>query len=143
MPFVKKSGKKKTFPAMLGARRIFVGRAPEIHFIQKHILEPEVPDHNIVSFYGQGGVGKSTLLSHLESEIRNTANYRDYCLIAQVDERQLTPTDVMETFAEQLGLKGDFEKALGNYKEALRKLHHEQEQAEETFGRKATIALVQ
>jgi tetratricopeptide (TPR) repeat protein len=141
MPFVKKSGKKKTVPAMLGAQRIFVGRAPEIYFIQEHILEPEVPDHNIVSFYGQGGVGKSTLLSHLESMIRNTASYKDSCLIAHVNERQLTPIDVMETLAEQLGLKGDFEKALGHYKEALRKIYDEQEQALETFGRKATMAL--
>jgi tetratricopeptide (TPR) repeat protein len=140
MPFVKKSGKKKT-AAVPGNQPIFVGRASELHFIQERLLEPDVPDYNLVSFYGQGGVGKSTLLNRLESTIKNTESYKEYCLIARVNERQLTPVHVMETFAEQLGLKGDFEKAIGTYKEALRKIRDEREQAEETFGRKATVTL--
>ena len=141
MPFVPKSDKKKTVPAWLNARRVFVGREQELHFIQKHILEPEVPDHNIVSFYGQGGIGKSTLLSRLISEIENNVSSKDVCLIAQVNERQLTPANVMETLAGQLDLKGEFEKALAHYKEALRKLYGEREQEQETLGRKATAFL--
>ncbi len=142
MPFAKRSEKKKTAPATLDARRIFVGREQELHFIQKHIVEPEAPDHNMVSFYGQGGIGKSTLLSRLESDIRNNASSKDSCLIARVNERQMTPASVMEAFADQLDLKGEFEKALGHYKEALRKLYDEREQEQETFGRKATTTLV-
>jgi tetratricopeptide (TPR) repeat protein len=141
MPFVKKSGKKKAVPAQLDARRIFIGREQELHFLREHILDPEEPDYNLVSLYGQGGVGKSTLLSRLESDIRTTSTYKDSCLTAQVNERQLTPTSVMEAFADQLNLKGEFEKALGHYKESLRKLYDEREQEQETFGRKAAMAL--
>lgn len=137
MPFVKRSGKHTGTPIASGAPRVFVGRESEIQFFRRHILEPEIPEHNLVSFYGQGGVGKSTLLTHLEGEIRASPDYSDSCVIARVDERQLTPSDVMETFAKRLHLKGDFEKAIETHKEALRQLHGEREHAEEEFGRKA------
>lgn len=140
MPFVKKSEKKKSVPAQPDIQRFFIGREQELHFICEHLLDPEVPDYNVVSFYGQGGIGKSTLLSRLENDIRTTSKYKDSCLMARVNERKLTPTSVMEAFADQLDLKGEFEKALGHYKEALRKLYDEREQEQETFGRKATMA---
>ncbi len=45
--------------------------------------------------------------------------FSDYCLVAYVDERQVTPTNIMEQFASQLPMTGTFEKALLRYKEAL------------------------
>jgi hypothetical protein len=48
-------------------------------------------------------------------------------MTAIVDERQITPASIMEKFADQIHLIGDFEKALRQYKEALLKLQAEQE----------------
>jgi hypothetical protein len=61
----------------------------------------------------------------------HSADFKDYCLTAIVDERQITPASIMGKFADQLHLTGEFEKALRQYKEALRKLQAEQETLQE------------
>ena len=120
MPFVKKSEPQGTQPPT-DARKIFIGREGELHFFVQSILKPGEPTHNIVSISGQGGVGKSTLLLRLIAETR-TPEFKDYCLAALVDERQITPVSIMEKFAEQLHIAGEFEKALQRYKEANARL---------------------
>ena len=125
MPFVKKS-ETQVPPTRSDGRNIFIGRAGELLFFVQHILEPEDPTYNIVSVWGQGGVGKSTLLARLIDEAR-ASTFKDYCLIAIIDERQATPVTMMERLAGQLGLEGKFAKVLKRYKEAVRKQHDEQE----------------
>jgi tetratricopeptide (TPR) repeat protein len=92
---------------------------------KEHILKPEEPNHNIISVTGQGGVGKSTLLTRFIEEIQNT-HFSRYCAAAIVDERQTTPATIMEKFADQLYITGEFEKALNEYKGVLRRLRDEQ-----------------
>src|SRR5436305_5462819 len=136
MPFVKKTDAKDA-QRPTEARKIFIGRTEEVHFFREHILKPEDPAYNIVSIAGQGGVGKSTLLLRFIDDAHAT-DFKDYCLTAFVNERQATATDVMETFAEQLHLMGDFEKALKQYKEVLRKLQSQREAAREALARQLT-----
>ncbi len=119
MPFVKKSDSQGS-QSPADVRKIFIGREGELHFFVQNILKLEDPTHNIISIWGQGGVGKSTLLARFIAET-HTPEFLDYCLTAIVDERQASPANIMEKFAEQLHLTGEFEKALGHYKEKLRK----------------------
>src|SRR5438270_2155852 len=123
MPFVKKNDSQGTQPPT-DARKLFIGRTGELLFFVQNILKPEEPTHNIISIWGQGGVGKSTLLARYIDETHAPA-FKDYCLTAMVDERQTSPANMMEKFADQLDIKGDFEKALKQYKEVLRKLQSE------------------
>jgi hypothetical protein len=125
MPFVRKTDSQGSQPPTDG-RKLFIGRTGELLFFVQNILKPEEPTHNIISIWGQGGVGKSTLLSRFIDEA-HSSDFKDYCLTAIVDERQITPASIMEKFADQLHITGDFEKALRQYKEALRKLQAEQE----------------
>lgn len=125
MPFIKKS-ETLTSQAVTDSRNIFIGRKDELLFYKQHILEPEDPANNIISISGQGGVGKSTLLTRLIDET-SAPNFKDYCLTALVDERQTTSISVMERFAGQLGLTGKFLKLLRQYKEALLKERDEQD----------------
>lgn len=135
MPFVKKSDPQDTqTPA--DAHRIFIGRTDELHFFVEHILTPKEPIHNIVSVSGQGGVGKSTLLTQFIG-LALSPDFKDYCLIASVDERQVTPVNIMEKFASQLHITGEFEKALTRYKEALRRLQTERDTGRDTLLSKA------
>src|SRR5438270_914966 len=106
MPFVKKSETQASL-MITDARNIFIGRSSELLFFIQHILEPEDPTHNIISIWGQGGVGKSTLLARLIDEAR-APNFKDYCLTAIVDERQTSPVSTMERFTRQLDLTGKF-----------------------------------
>jgi tetratricopeptide (TPR) repeat protein len=131
MPFVKRNNSQP----QNDAHKIFVGREGELLFFIQNILKPEDPTHNIISISGQGGVGKSTLLTRLIDEA-HTTDFKDYCLTAIVDERQITPTDIMGKFANQLHITGDFEKAFRQYKEALRKLQTEQETMQDIVLRK-------
>ena len=125
MPFVRKTDSQGSQP-QADTRKLFIGRIGELLFFLQNILKPEEPTHNIISIWGQGGVGKSTLLSRFIDEARST-EFKDYCLTAIVDERQITPASIMGKFADQLHMTGDFEKSLRQYKEALRKLQAEQE----------------
>lgn len=128
MPFVDRTNSKQQLPT--DARKLFVGRSSELHFFLESILKSEKPSHNIVSIWGQGGVGKSTLVARFINEAHAT-NLKDYCLAALVDERQTTPVSIMEKLADQLQITGAFEKALERYREALRRLRSEQEVTQE------------
>src|SRR5258708_4505523 len=125
MPFVRKNGSKDSQPPT-DARNIFIGRSSELYFFREHILRPLEPSHNIISIAGHGGVGKSTLLARFIEETRNKA-FSDYCLTALVDERQVTPVQMMEKFAEQLQIAGEFKKTLARYKALVSKPPTEQE----------------
>jgi tetratricopeptide (TPR) repeat protein len=117
MPFIKKNTTQSS-PASTPARSIFVGRANELVFFTQQILKPEEPAYNLLSIWGQGGVGKTTLLQQFKNQA-TTAAFKAFCLTAMVDERQETPARIMERFAQQLHLGSTFEKALNRYKEAL------------------------
>src|SRR5450759_2302569 len=128
MPFVKQNSSKGL--RYLNSHRIFIGRKNVLQFFAQSILKPDYPTHNIISISGQGGVGKSTLLAQF-IEIANADEFKDFTLTALVDEHQATPASIMEKFAEQLHVAGEFEKALRLYKDALRKLQTEQDTARE------------
>src|SRR5215469_5682611 len=117
MPFIKKSQIQSSLPST-SPRSVFVGRTNELLFFVQQILKPEEPVHNILSIWGQGGVGKTTLLQQFKNQAA-TADFKAYCLTALVDERQATPASMMEKLADQLHLGKNFEKALQRYKEVL------------------------
>ncbi len=62
MPFIRKTDSQGAQPPG-DARTLFIGRMGELLFFVQNILKPEEPTHNIISISGQGGVGKSTLLT--------------------------------------------------------------------------------
>jgi tetratricopeptide (TPR) repeat protein len=124
MPFVKKNDLQGSQPPT-DSRSIFTGRRGELLFFVQNILKPINPTYNIISISGQGGVGKSTLLTRFIDEA-HSPTFKDHCLTATVDERQITSVNIMEMFADQLGLKGKFDRALRQYKETLRKMQNEQ-----------------
>ena len=119
---------------------IFIARANELLFFIHDILEPEEPTHNIIAISGQGGVGKSTLVNRFMEEACTT-NFKEYCLVARVDERQTTAASVIERFADQLGTTSqplkEFEKALTRYKEAARRTGGERDEEQEGLIREA------
>ena len=131
MPFVRKADSQGSQPPS-DTHKLFIGRTGELLFFVQNILKPEEPTHNIISIWGQGGVGKSTLLSRFIDEARS-AEFKDYCLTAIVDERQITPVSIMGKFADQLHMQGAFEKALKRYKEALRTQQTEGEMLQNTL----------
>jgi tetratricopeptide (TPR) repeat protein len=135
MPFVDDADSQPT--SFIEAKDLFIGRINEMHFFIKGILKPEHPAFNILSIYGQAGVGKTTLLNHFIAEA-HTADFKDYCLTAIVDEYSTNPASIMENFAAQLHITGEFKQALDRYKTSLRKLQAKQEILRETFGRKVT-----
>ncbi|SRR5579884_2948729 len=100
MPFV-----KQTLRPQIEVRNIFIGRTNELHFFIEHMLKPEVPTYNVVSVWGDAGVGKSTLLTRLRDEA-HTADFKDCCLTALMDVQQMTPARIMEHCAAQLRLAG-------------------------------------
>ena len=125
MPFVDRTASKnQTIPT--DVKKLFIGRTNELNYFVENILKTERPFHNIVSVWGQGGVGKSTLLARFIDETQAT-NFKDYCITAIVDDRQTTPVSIMEKMADQLQITGEFEKSLEGHKEALRRLHNEHE----------------
>src|SRR5258708_12366401 len=100
MPFVARTNAKRQRPPT-DAKKIFIGRTNEMQFFVENILEPDIPTHNILSISGQGGVGKSTLLAQF-SNVAHTANFQDYCLTAQVDERQITTARAIAKLSKEL-----------------------------------------
>jgi len=117
MPFIKKNKAEPRLPST-SVRSMFIGRAKELLFFVQEILKPEEPTSNILSLWGQGGVGKTTLLRQFKNQAE-TADFSTYCLTAWVDDRQETPARMMEHFAQQLHLSSTFEKALNRYRESL------------------------
>ena len=71
MPFVRKTNPEGS-QTPTDTRKLLVGRTGELLFFVQNILKPEEPTHNIISIWGQGGVGKSTLLSRFIVEARST-----------------------------------------------------------------------
>jgi len=134
MPFVRKTDSQGSQPPT-DARKLFIGRTDELLFFVQNILKPEEPSHNIISIWGQGGVGKSTLLSRFIDEA-HSSDFKDYCLTAIVDELHTTPVSIMEKFATQLHMQGTFEKALRHYKEVLRTEQAEREMMQDTLVQK-------
>ena len=94
--------------------QLFIGRTGELLFFVQNILKPDEPTHNIISIWGQGGVGNSTLLTRFIDEV-HSVEFQDYCLVAKVDELQTTAASIMEKFAAQLRMQGAFDKALKRY----------------------------
>jgi tetratricopeptide (TPR) repeat protein len=131
MPFVRKTD-SQGFQLPTDTRKLFIGRTGELLFFIQNILKPEEPTHNIISIWGQGGVGKSTLLARFIEEA-HSAEFKDYCLTATVDEIQTTPASMMEKFATQLHMQGAFGKALKQYKKVLRTQQTEQEMLQDTL----------
>jgi tetratricopeptide (TPR) repeat protein len=125
MPFIKKNDAQAVQPPT-DARTLFIGRMGELLFFVQNILKPEVPTHNIISISGQGGVGKSTLLTRMIAEAHGP-NFKDFCQTALVDERQTSAVSIMQKFADQLRLEGEFKKVLHRYEEAVLKLKTDQE----------------
>jgi len=103
---------------------------------REHMLKPEDPAYNVLSVWGPAGVGKTTLLARLRDEAR-TADFKNSCLTALVDERQGTPADLMARCAAQLRLAGAplaaFEQVAARYKQALQPHHDEQTVARAAF----------
>lgn len=105
---------------------LFDARMGELLFFVQNILKPEEPTHNIISISGQGGVGKSTLLTRMIAET-HTPGFKDYCLTALVDEGQTSAVSMMQKFADQLRLEGEFQKVLHRYEDAELKLKTDRE----------------
>src|SRR5215471_10275789 len=137
MPFVRKTNPQGS-QAPTDTHKLFIGRTGELLFFVQNILKPEEPTHNIISIWGQGGVGKSTLLSRFIDET-HSAEFKDYCLTATVDDIQTTPASIMEKFAAQLHMLGAFDKALKHYKKALRTQQTEQETLQDTIVQKLPV----
>ena len=137
MPFVRKTNPEGS-QLPTDTRKLFIGRTGELLFFVQNILRPEEPTHNIISIWGQGGVGKSTLLTRFIDEAHST-EFKDYCLIATVDDLQTTPASIMEKFAAQLHMQEDFEKALKQYQKGLRTQQTEQETLQDTLVQKMPV----
>ena len=143
MPFVKKTDQKNIGSATQAPKK-FVARLSEQHFFTEAILKPDEPTHNIISISGNGGVGKSTLLARFR-DLSGQPPFKDYCLTASVDERQITPAIIMEKLMEQLKTAGcdtnDFDNALKRYKESLRKAAASRDAGGEALFRTSTDLL--
>lgn len=129
MPFIRKTDPKNSqLPRVKPT--FFIGRGVEVNFFTQNILAPKDPSHNIIAVSGQGGVGKSTLLTRFIEEAHSSP-CSEYCLIATIDERQSTPASIMEKISDQLRAVGSpldkFEEELSRYKTALRKIQTERE----------------
>ena len=137
MPFISKTGSQGAQPPT-DTRKLFIGRTGELLFFVQNILKPEEPTHNIISIWGQGGVGKSTLLARFIDEAHST-EFKDYCLTAKVDDIQTTPASIMEKFASQLHMQHAFDKALKQYYKGLRTQQTEQETLQDTLVQKMPV----
>ena len=115
---------------------VFIGRDSELTFFRQKILLSGTPSHNIISIYGGGGIGKSSLMGRF-IEIART----NQCLAVRTGNLQTTPVVIMEEFAGQLGFsnKGlhDFSQAITSYKELFERLQNERELGSNLLARKS------
>ncbi len=95
--------------------KFFAGRADEQASFISDVLAPTTPRYNILSISGEHGIGKTELLRQLFARMRSP-EFTDYCLPAYVNEMQATLADIMEQFAAQLRMDGDFRSALDTYR---------------------------
>ncbi len=70
MPFIRKTDSQGSQPST-DTSKLFIGRTGELLFFVQNILKPEEPTHNIISIWGQGGVGKSAFLMRLMNSFVN------------------------------------------------------------------------
>jgi len=131
MPFI-----KQAFRLQIETESTIVGRANEQYFFSEHVLRPVEAAYNLISVWGEAGVGKSTLFTRFRDTARST-EFKDVCLTALVDEWPLTPVHLMECVAAQLRSAGAplaaFERALARHTEAMRYQQEEQEAARTAF----------
>src|SRR5258708_19961978 len=113
MPFITRTNAKRQRPPT-DAKKIFIGRTNEMQFFVENILEPDIPTHNILSISGQSRVGKSTLLAQF-ANVLHTANFQNYSLTAQLDERQITAATAIATLTKHLPITDEFTKSLRSY----------------------------
>lgn len=111
-------GKKK----QQSQKQIFVGRAKQIELFRQNLqLGPDSDAfQNIFNVYGQGGVGKTTLLQHFK-EI--TKKQKAHCLLLDMEDIRLHAIpEVMAKIADLLKEKDfEFKKFNKLYKEYLQK----------------------
>src|SRR5438876_457783 len=111
---------------------IFIGREDAPLFFREHILAPSQPTHNILSIYGEAGVGKTTLLDRLKS-MADSSEFKSSCVTALVDTMPSAPFSigVMQQVADQLAAVGHrltkFEKEFADYEDDLQKIPVKQE----------------
>lgn len=120
-----------------------IGRTAEQDFFTEHILRPDgrdqsTPTYNLISVWGEAGIGKSTLLARFR-DIACSIEFGNARLTALVDAWLLTPVCLMESVAAQLRGAGApllvFERALARYKETTLRQQEEQEIARLVFFR--------
>lgn len=122
--------KKETSSNNLNTRSVFVGRKHELAFFINNVVKADDISHNIIAISGNGGVGKSSLLARFMEEAK-ASNYKHTCLTALINEQKTTPAAILEAFADQLTQSGypltEFDKALAEYKETLRRIRADRE----------------
>jgi tetratricopeptide (TPR) repeat protein len=121
---------------LVGAGPLFLGRTQELHLFVQHILQPQEPLFQVISLWGEPGVGTSTLLRRFRDEARLAAG-TSRAFTALVDERLVSPLDMLERWAQQLRLAGAplplFERLLVSYHESVRRWDAELEAARTTL----------
>jgi len=131
MPFI-----EQAFRPQIETGSTIVGRTNEQYFFTEHVLRPVEATYNLISVWGEAGVGKSTLLTRSRDIARST-EFKDVCLTALVDEWPVTPAHLMERVAAQLRRVGAplvaFERALARHREVMRYQQEEQEAARTAF----------
>jgi len=84
---------------LIGERAWFVGRARELEMIRRHAAGDS--ERIWLHFYGQGGIGKTSLLRMFRSELK------DACCFYLDGSRGIShKEDVLEQLAEQLRIRG-------------------------------------
>ena len=132
MPFI-----KQAFRPQVETQSSMIGRMNEQYFFTEHVLRPVEPLYNLISVWGEAGVGKTTLLTRFRDTARST-EFKDVCLTALVDEWPVTPAHLMERVAVQLRSAGAplvaFEQALARYRHGA-----PQRQPEQAFAQAALL----
>jgi hypothetical protein len=123
-------------PPLVGAGPLFLGRVQELHLFVQHIVKPQEPLFQVISLWGEPGIGTSTLLRRFRDEARLAAGTHR-AFTALVDERLTNPLDLLEHWAQQLRLAGAplplFERRLVSYHESVRRWDAELEVARTTL----------
>ncbi len=107
----------------------FIGRREELAVFTTRI---HTEDYSVIYIYGQGGVGKTTLLNQYRSHKDDTIK------IAYANEEQTEVLKVLEKFADDLedqGVSvGEFREKLGKYEKLCNKTYDDSEFREKVAG---------